>query len=136
MNVDPIHPWRTRREDRSRGPLALILSVVGHFAFLGLLLFLSHVHIGAPERRAPAPLRAVTLRGVTPQQWAKNRGQSVKDPFAQRSSPSQPAPPPPPEPPRKKKETLPNGQVVDVAPGNGEEAPDAKYLAESANRAK
>jgi len=31
-------------------------------------------------------------------------------------------------------DALPHGQVVDVAPGNGEVAPDAKYLAESANK--
>ncbi len=107
--------------------------MLAHFAFVGLLLFLSIVHINLPGGRTTPPPQPVVLRGLSANQWAKNRGDLRPSPFkdkdsalAQRSEP--------PKPPERKKEPTPKGQVVDVAPGNGQEAPDAKYLAESANR--
>lgn len=132
---DPIHPWRNRRPSRRwlLALLATLLAVVGHVAFLGLLVLLAHVHVGMPEARKTTA-RPVSLRSLSADQWAKNRG-TVKNPLADSASESR-AKPAPEKPPEKKKETLPKGQVVDVAPGNDQEAPDAKYLAEHNNAVK
>lgn len=121
-----------RRRRRRRGlpaPLwAFLLSLAGHLVFVGLLLLLSRVQLAGPEEpRAP---RAVSLRTLSPAQWARNRGAAPPGPTSEgRGVASAPKPPEP------KKEPRPDGQVVDVAPGNGEEAPDARHLAESTNRA-
>jgi len=129
---------RVQRRRRLQGPsrvaAALGLAVLAHFAFVGLLLFLSIVHINLPGGRSrPTPPQPVVLRGLSANEWAKNRGDLRPSPFNDKSSAlaQRPEPPKPPEP---KKETPPSGQVVDVAPGNGKEAPDAKYLAESSNQ--
>ena len=111
-----------------------MLAVVCHLGFGGLLLFLSHVHVNFPGggRAALRSPRAVTLRGVSSQQWAKNRGevkgQTRETARLERTEAA------PKEPEKRKPEARPQGQVVDVAPGNNQEAPDAKYLAESANK--
>lgn len=110
--------------------------MLAHFAFVGVLLFLSLVHLNLPGGRPrPAPPQPVVLRGLSASEWAKNRGQLRPSPFKDRDSAlaQRPEAPKPPEP---KKPSTPKGQVVDVAPGNGQESPDAKYLAESANQTK
>lgn len=121
---------RHRRKGLPRPLVAFLLALLAHFAFVGLLMFLSLVHVGEHAQRPPA--RPVSLRTLPLSQWQQNRGPARPVPGAD----SQPAPlakAKPPEP--KKNEPLPDGQVVDVAPGNGEESPDAKYLAERANKA-
>jgi len=130
MPPDPLHPWRYRRKGRAWLWLALALALLGHLAFVGLLLVLSLFHYGnGPEK--PLQTRPVSLRPVSADQWARNRG-PTSDRMAQNQR--QAARPQPPEEKKPKKEKLPNGQVVDVAPGNDQEAPDAKYLAEHNNR--
>ncbi|RKH11424.1 energy transducer TonB [Corallococcus sp. CA053C] len=124
--------WRQRRKERAslRYLLALVLALVGHVAFVGLVLLLSYVQMNLPggeKRPVPRPT-SVAVRPLTSDQWAKNRG-----PTSQQTKPR----------PTEKRETKeekkpdetkkPEGQVVDVAPGNDQVSPDAKYLAESNN---
>jgi TonB family protein len=92
-------------------------------AFVGLLLLIGYLQPPSPPHKPPS---AVALRPLSAQEWAKNR---VPVP---RSSSSQVTPPGKKE--EKKKEEVPKGQVVEVAPGNQQEAPDAKYLAEHDNK--
>lgn len=111
---------------------AILLAVFCHFGFIALFILLSFIEVNLPGRpakyRTPNP---VVLQNLTAQQWATNRGEpkasakeSPESAVASRSKP----------PEEKKKEERPNGQVVDVAPGNNQQSPDAKYLAESSNR--
>jgi hypothetical protein len=109
-----------------------VLALVCHVLFVGLFILLSYIEVNLPggpaKRRAPNP---VVLRGLSAREWAKNRGQtnaqsSEEAPSALAQRPKLPE--------QKKPEERPKGQVVDVAPGNGQEAPNAKYLAESSNR--
>ncbi|HSP80116.1 MAG TPA: TonB family protein [Myxococcaceae bacterium] len=105
--------------------MAILLALLAHGAFVGLLVLLSYVDLNLPAPPPPPrPPSAVALRPLTADEWAKNRGQEV-----------------PPNTPQvevkkkeKKPEKRPDGQVVDVAPGNDQEAPDAKYLAERDNQ--
>lgn len=109
----------------------MALALLAHLGFVGLLLFLSFVQVnipGGPIRRAPP--QAVTLRGLSADQFARNRGDGRASPNNTTPMAKRQEPPKPPE----KKETTPKGQVVDVAPGNSKESPDAKYLAESSNQ--
>jgi len=129
MQPDPLHPWRHRRKGQASPWVALALAVLGHFVLLGMLRVLSLLHFGNGSEKPFQP-RPVTLRTVSADQWAHNRGPTsdrrVQNPRSSTRLPS--------EEKKLKKETLPNGQVVDVAPGNDQEAPDAKYLAEHNNR--
>lgn len=113
--------WR-----RWRGLSAFALALAVHLVFVGILVALSVVEVKLPHPVRPPPPQQVSMRGISAQQWARNR-----TPLSERATPVPPPaekkPPPPPQ-------THPKGQVVDVAPGNREEAPDAKYLAESANK--
>ncbi len=107
----------------SRTALAILLALLVNGAYVGLLVLLSYIQ---PSRPPPKPASAVALRPLSSAEWAKNRG-DVK--------PNPPAPQAPAKEGEKNKPAeRPEGQVVDVAPGNDQEAPDAKYLAESNNR--
>ncbi|MBX7096749.1 MAG: energy transducer TonB [Myxococcaceae bacterium] len=121
-------------EGRKRWPRALLafgLAIAGHALFLGLLLFLSLLQLNVREQLRPAPAKPVVLRPLNAQQWAQNRGQKVPaaaDSLARESKAKE-------KPEEKKKpDAKPQGQVVAVAPGNQQEDPNAKYLAESANK--
>jgi TonB family protein len=93
-------------------------------ALVGFLILMSLLQ-PAP-RRPDKPASAVALRPLSAQEWAKNRGQQLPNPNAPQASK--------PVEKKKKPEKAPDGQVVDVAPGNEQEAPDAKYLAEHDNK--
>lgn len=107
-----------------------MLALLAHGAFVGLLALLAHIQLNLPpEPKPPRPASAVALRPMSAQEWAKNRGPQAPNTQI----------PPLSQPPEKKKEKKkpeehPKGQVVDVAPGNEQEAPDAKYLAEHNNK--
>ncbi|MHB8878224.1 MAG: hypothetical protein ACYC8T_31400, partial [Myxococcaceae bacterium] len=133
MSLYPEEP-RRRRDGSGRAVLAAVLAVALHFAFAGLLLFFSLVELNLPAGKPPPPPRAVTLRPLSSQQWAKNRGATAPDKtrrdderLANREEPKKPEE-------KKKPEVNPEGQVVAVAPGNGEEDPNAKNLAETSNK--
>jgi TonB family protein len=132
VSEDAVRKER-RRKAGSRAIIAIGLSFAFHLVFVALLIFLSLLHLNVPPDKQP---QAVSLRSMTAEQWFKNRGAAAPPD----TSPARPNAPAvrqaEPAPIVRKPETMPKGQVVDVAPGNGEEAPDAKYLAESANKVK
>src|SRR5512146_1108726 len=114
-----------KREAHGRRLLAaLLLAIAGHAFLFGLLLLASRIDLG--ERRPPrVEARPVALRSISSDDWARNRGESRSDARA--------AQPPKPEEP-KRAPIDPHGQVVAVAPGNDQESPDAKWVAETSNR--
>lgn len=119
---------RRRREHPARYLIAVVLALLVHGAFVGLLALMAYIQLNLPpEPKPPKPASAVVMRPLSAQEWAKNRGPQA---------PNAKAPPPleQKKPEKKKPEEKPKGQVVDVAPGNQQEAPDAKYLAEHDNK--
>ncbi|MFY0523809.1 energy transducer TonB family protein [Archangium gephyra] len=117
---------RRRRERPARYLIALVLALLAHGAFVGLLSLMAYIQLNLPpEPKPPKPASAVVMRPMSAQEWAKNRGPQPTNPQAS---------PPGQKKPEKKPEEKPKGQVVDVAPGNQQEAPDAKYLAEHNNK--
>lgn len=120
-----------------RWVLAGVLAIVAHATFIGLLLFLSLIKLqDRPVTKAVA--RPVVLRPITNQQWAQNRGEQRPQDDRQQLSKAAPAPAEVKKKEEKKEEKKPEqrpeGQVVAVSPGNNKEDPNAKYLAESANK--
>ncbi len=95
--------------------LALPLSLLGHGLALGGLMLLWWATATPRPVKPPAP-RPVSLRRIDSRQWAANRSARTAP------APERPAP------------VRPDGQVVDVAPGNERRAEDAKYLATTDNR--
>lgn len=110
-----------RRRPAVKGAVALLLALAAHLAVLGILLLLPRPAPVAPKARP----QAVALRTLRADEWSRNRG----DTSSARSAA---------EPAKKKVEPKvekdPDGQVVAVERGNGETAPDAKFLAERSNR--
>jgi TonB family protein len=132
--VMSARPTKNRRsEGFSRAAIAAVLAVAFHVVFAALLIFLSLVHVIVPpgQRKQIHSPQAVSLRPITSQQWAKNRVQA-DGPESKSMAQTDPRK----EQEKKKADSIPKGQVVDVAPGNGEESDDAKYLAESSNTVK
>ncbi len=87
---------------------SLLLALAWHGA---LVLFLSLLSTPRPPRTVARP---VTVRRFSARQWEKNRG-NASAAVARRERPA------------------PNGQIVDVAPGNGRETERARYVAETSN---
>jgi TonB family protein len=128
MSPSPASVRRRRRSPTRTTLLALVVALLAHFVFVGFLLLTNFISVKWPGGdRAKARPQAVTLRNVDPRSWAKNRGQVPERETREerRAEAKKPEP---------KQENRPQGQVVDVAPGNEQEAPDAKYLAEKNNR--
>lgn len=124
-----VYERRNRRGARSRGPLVLALALLAHLGFLALAVVLSALHLGDAPPRKPVS-RPVTLRPISGQQWAANRGK--ESPNSREAAQSRPQRAEADKP--KPKEVVPEGQVVDTPPGNGEQDPSAKYLSESDNK--
>lgn len=127
---------RRRRSGLGRAVLALVLAVVGHVAAVALLLLFALIEVHIPGGNPPPrrPQKPVVMRPMTSQQWESNRG-----PAAQQNEQQQQLAKNDPKvqkPEEKKPDSKPEGQVVDVAPGNNQEDPNAKYLAESSNKTK
>jgi TonB family protein len=95
--------------------LAVPLSLAGHVVAIGLLLLISWA-TSKPRPPKPPERRPVSLRRLDSKQWSANRGARAA-PLPERPVPIRP-----------------DGQVVDVAPGNERKADDAKYLATTNNR--
>jgi TonB family protein len=111
------------------------MAVLGHAVFVVLLLFVSLLKLNVPDLQKKKPTsRPVVLRGLSSEQWANNRGAAQSNVVDERISRREPKPPTPKK--EKPPDTKPQGQVVDVAPGNNQVDPNAKYLAESNNTAK
>lgn len=109
----------------------MALALVAHVAYVGVLLLTSSLQGSGKQARPATRPTSVAVRPLTADQWAKNRGQAdvnskprvTERPRIQEKKEAE-----------KKPEDKPQGQVVDVAPGNNEVDPNAKYLAESNNR--
>lgn len=111
--------------------MALALALAAHLAFVGLLLLMAELHMGLAADDKPArPPSVISMREISASDWAVNRGQPL--PSSQSNPVAKKAPEKKAE--EKKKPDKPQGQVVDVAPGNNQESPDAKYLAEHNNK--
>lgn len=122
-------------ESRRRAGVALVLALLAHL--VGLPIGAAVLASRRPTRPPPPPKvelveipaaawdAALGASGVDP----RRRAQRVDERQQERRQPAER----PPEPERKEPERPP-GQVVEVAPGNGEEAPDARFAAESSNR--
>ncbi len=126
---------RRKRGGASRQLLAVAFALVVHGVFGCFLIFLSLIHFGGP----PLPrkkLSSVSMRPISSGQWMKNRGESKPAKEEPNAPVAKVAPPKPAEQKKKDPEKKPDGQVVDVAPGNNEESADADYLAESNNKVK
>ncbi|WP_164017055.1 energy transducer TonB [Pyxidicoccus trucidator] len=124
--------WRRRKRRGSawRVVAAVALALVAHGIYVGALLLTSALQPASRERRAVTRPTSVAVRPLTADQWAKNRGPADTRSKAQAKDR--------PRLQEKKEEEKPDekpkGQVVDVAPGNDQVDPNAKYLAESNNR--
>jgi len=112
----------------SRGLAAFLVAVTIHALAALIVGLLSHTRLGPPlaPRATRAADRPVAFRPLTASQFEKNRGKDAPT-FASREKE---------KPKEKKQPEQPPGQVVDVAPGNGEIAPDAKFAAETNNTVK
>lgn len=126
-------PLRSERSTRRWvTPLvALALALAFHLAVVGLVALASLL---SPPR--PPPPRAVTLRPISAERWAANRdvsGAQRQSPTAQAKAQTPRADAP--EKPKKPPEAMPEGQIVDVAPGNGEVDDQARFIAETSNKA-
>ncbi|HZN93209.1 MAG TPA: energy transducer TonB, partial [Myxococcales bacterium] len=119
--VKPEREKDRRRKAWKRAALALVLTFAAHGLFAVMLAISSALWPAPPPMPAPQP---VALRSLTSDQWDRNR----KIGRFEVGGASQPVP-------EKKEEPSihPDGQVVDVAPGNQQEAKDARYLAPTAN---
>ena len=113
--------------------LAFLATLAVHAGLVGLIVLSSLVKWDVPDRpRRNAPARAVVLRGLTSDQFEKNRGNaSVRDErkfvATQKQSEKKEEKPP---------EKMPDGQIVAVPRGNDQVDPKAKYVAETNNVAK
>ncbi len=95
--------------------LALPLSLLGHAVLVLLFIGYSKLTASPPKPKKPVN-RPVTMRRLDSKAWANNRGRAVSTPI-ERAAPLHP-----------------KGQIVDVAPGNNQVSPDAKYLAMTDNK--
>ncbi|MBX5480876.1 MAG: TonB family protein, partial [Myxococcaceae bacterium] len=136
----PSSPRRRRQRRTPPALLGLVISLGLHGTVFGVLVLLALLGWLAPRNPVRPPtrdLQAVGLRTITAEQWAQNRGERPPEEDRTRD---QKAPEPSeivkaePEEKKPEPEKIPDGQIVDVAPGNGEEDPNAKYLAESSNK--
>jgi TonB family protein len=130
VSLPAASPRRRRRRPARAALVAALAAVLFHLSLLGLLLLANFVSVKWPggDRPKQKP-QAVTLRNIDPRAWAKNRSLSTRE--QERPEPLRRAEAKKPEP---KEEKNPRGQVVDVAPGNEQESPDAKYLSEKNNK--
>lgn len=134
MPLVPLSAPSDRFRPLKRGTAAAILALAGHGLLVICLLFLSMLQLNLPgQPKKKSTSRPVVMRGISSSQWASNRGEAVakNDPLAKRPSRMEKK-----KEKEKQVEPTPLGQVVDVAPGNNQVDPEAKYLAESNNVAK
>jgi TonB family protein len=122
--VKPERERNRRRSARRRAVLALALTFVAHGLFAVLLAVSAALWPPPPPQPAPQPM---ALRSLTRDEWEHNRrvGGRAHD-SARAAAPATER--------KEEPEKEPEGQVVDVAPGNHEESKDARFLAPTANQ--
>ena len=114
--------------------LAFAATLLVHVGFVGLIVLTSLVKWDVPDRPRSSrtmPTRPVTLRGLSADQFERNRGPAanVRDErktIAKKEKKQE----------EKLPEKMPDGQIVDVPKGNDQVDPNAKYVAETNNVAK
>lgn len=123
---------RARRRVQRRFSIALLVAVLGHLLFLPL--FTSIFDFEPAEPGAAAPVEMVRIPAAD---WdaalAEAQRAAGESSDTQRSQDASERKPSKPEPEKEEPVKAP-GQVVEVAPGNDEESPDARFAAESSNR--
>ena len=119
--VNPERELGRRRSGRKRAVLAVVLTFVAHGLFAVLLAVSSALWPPPPPQPSPQP---VALRALTSDEWERNRRVDGRTAGSAQAATEQP---------RKEPEVSPEGQVVDVAPGNRKESKDARFLAPTAN---
>lgn len=132
-------PRPSRAPSNGRRALAVLLTVIltagVHLALLGVIVLTSLVKWAGPDRARPVSMRPqvqrpVMFRGLSAEQFDKNRGPAAtpqKEALAKKTE----------KPEEKKKpEEMPKGQIVDTPKGNDQVDPNAKYISESNNVAK
>jgi len=112
--VPSLTPTRERRWVRWA---VLPLSFVAHVVALALFLAWSALTASPPKPKKDPP-KQVSLRRIDSRTWSANRGAARTTPAIERPVPR------------------PEGQIVDVAPGNDQRPKDAKYVAETNNTVK
>lgn len=131
-----LAPHRRRPRDRRllRGLAALVAALGVHAALVGLVVLASLVSLRGGERpRPPRPTsRPVVLRGLTAEQYARNRGEPAPAVRDERKVVAKRRAEQKPDDPVKSAPTSP-GQVVAVPQGNDQVPREAKYAAESSN---
>lgn len=132
MGLVILYPQKDRpSRDHQRIGWAIVLALLAHVVMLGAFVLLSR--LGAPREPRSSPRassKAVVLRGLSVEQWSKNRGESTARFKEERKIIAKNR-----EEKKAPKEIAPKGQIVDVAPGNGEVDPNAKFVAETSNKA-
>jgi TonB family protein len=113
--------------------LTIALTAAIHAALLGLIVVSSLLKWDVPDRprstARPTPSRPVMLRGLSTEQFDKNRGaEAQRDQLAKKAAEKKKE--------EKKPEAIPDGQVVATPKGNDQVDPKAKYISESNNVAK
>jgi TonB family protein len=124
-------PNRPRRRGWIRALVSLVAALGLHVACFGLIVIAGLKGRTDGPRPQTSSARPVVLRGLTDEQWARNRGSNAPataetQRLAKKDVPKKDQPKP---------AQVPKGQVVDVAPGNGAVDPNAKYIAETNNKA-
>lgn len=116
-----------RRKAQRRTALALLLALGAHGLFAVSLAVAGALWPAPPPERLP---QEVALRPISAAQWAHNRAVANR-PDSRQSTEGEQAER---EPERPEPEKKPQGQTVDVEPGNQQESKDARYLAPTANK--
>lgn len=121
--VKPERERSRRRSARSRAAWAAVLAVLSHGLALALLALSSALWPRPPPQPSPQP---VALRVLDRDEWDRNR--RVNDSSRAQGLDSAA------KEKKREPEPTPEGQVVDVAPGNNQQAEDARFLAPTANK--
>lgn len=110
--------------------LSLVLAVSVQLALVALVVLSSIIKWDVPPRPIP-PLsnKPVTLRGLTAEQFEKNRGPAAENVRDERKVIAKKA-----EEKKKEPPPTPPGQVVDTPPGNNEVDEKAKFVSETDNK--
>src|SRR5690554_2348886 len=119
---------RARRRVQRRFSIALLVAVLGHLLFLPLFTSIFDFEPAEPGEAAP-----VEMVRIPAADWdaalAEARRAAGESSDTQRSQDASERKPSKPEPEKEEPVKAP-GQVVEVAPGNDEESPDARFAAE------
>lgn len=118
-------------EGRRRARVAAVLAVLAHLVFVPLVAL---VFTLGPSAQPPKESKVEFVQ-VPAAQWdAVMQGPPRDGPKVNGPAPQQKQPVPEEKKAEEEKPEPPPGQVVETAPGNGQEDPNAQFAAESSNR--